>query len=187
MPDSEKFEHIGYVESLEQDGNKFTAKLHDGTKLGGFKTKKDGTPAKVWPLIQHSLLNETWMKWTGNLNVSGNNTYRNVTYAFPVEDVPTEHSSNGEVTKAIDAVPEAIKTEVAKHPVEALEKAHSAQRRAQEDNRNASFALAYSKDFVSAMFAADPQHDNFMQQVGVCKGLVLSVADDFKVWLDQNS
>lgn len=70
--------------------------LLDGTKLNGFdgiqvyEKKKDGSEAKVWPMVKNSYMNGVAYEWKGNTKASdtrgGTKTYATIVFAEGPQD-----------------------------------------------------------------------------------------------------
>ena len=95
--ESGRFENQYDVEITMPNGQKFTGA--DGISV--YKKKKDGSDAKVWPLVQQSFLQEVPFAWTGNVKESdtkaGLKTYATLTWATTVDEIfeDTKPASSG--------------------------------------------------------------------------------------------
>lgn len=80
--------------------------LMDGTKLSAFdgvsvyEKKKDGSEAKVWPLVQESKFQKKPFTWQGNVRETetkaGPKRYATISWANPVDDNAWTNGEGGE-------------------------------------------------------------------------------------------
>lgn len=82
-----KFENQHSLEITTVAGEKVTT--YDGISV--YEKKQDGSPAKVWPLVKDSYMNNTVYAWSGNVKESdtkaGPKTYATVTWAVTVDEI----------------------------------------------------------------------------------------------------
>lgn len=91
-----RFDNQYEVEITLMDGTKLTA--FDGVSV--YEKKQDGSPAKVWPMVQESRAKSKAFTWQGNVKESttkaGQKRYATITWANAVDDNAWTNGGGGE-------------------------------------------------------------------------------------------
>jgi hypothetical protein len=194
----QQFESTGVITGISKGkfAQSFVAEVDNGDKLYGSKVKQDGSPAKVWPLIQRSFNDVIPFKWTGNLKAGENGHFRQVTFGFAVE----APSGNGEFWRnpsaaelakdqkvgPIETVEDLSSDEVANDDIwagtsESAETETKPVPKQKKDNITASVAASYAKDFVLGCIQMSMSAEDTKAWWITWR----EMAENVKIWLDQ--